>query len=74
MWSMNLRVQNDLPRTNNDIEGWHNRFAEALQSIAMLFNWRVAKQFSVESSLNGPITSWGSSSGAKTLLNAFKHS
>ena len=31
MWNMNLRVQNDLPRTNNDLEGWHNRFAGAFQ-------------------------------------------
>ena len=30
MWSMKLRVQNDLPRTN-DLEGWHNRFAGAFQ-------------------------------------------
>ena len=26
MWNMSLRVQNELPRTNNDLEGWHNRF------------------------------------------------
>ena len=24
MWNMSLRVQNELPRTNNDLEGWHN--------------------------------------------------
>ena len=28
---MNLRVQNDLPRTNNDLECWHNRFSGAFQ-------------------------------------------
>ena len=27
MMKMSLRVQNELPRTNNDLEGWHNRFA-----------------------------------------------
>ena len=26
---MNGRVQDDLPRTNNDLEGWHHRFAGA---------------------------------------------
>ena len=26
LWNMNTRVQNDLPRTNNVLEGWHNRF------------------------------------------------
>ena len=25
MWGVHDRVQNDLPRTNNDVEGWHNR-------------------------------------------------
>ena len=23
---MNTRVRDNLPRTNNDVEGWHNRF------------------------------------------------
>ena len=27
MWNMSLKVQNELPRTNNDLEVWHNRFA-----------------------------------------------
>ena len=31
MWNMNFRVQNDLPRTNNDLEGWYNQFAGAFQ-------------------------------------------
>lgn len=29
MWNMNGRVQDDLPRTNNNLEGWHNRFSGA---------------------------------------------
>ena len=31
MWNMSLRVQNKLPRTNSDLEGWHNRFAGSFQ-------------------------------------------
>ena len=31
MWNMSLRVQKELPRTNNDLEGWHNRFAGSFQ-------------------------------------------
>ena len=27
LWNMNMRVQEDLPRTNNDLEGWHTRFS-----------------------------------------------
>ena len=26
MWNVHGRVENDLPRTNNHLEGWHNRF------------------------------------------------
>ena len=31
MWNMSLRVQNELPRTNNVLEGWHNRFTSSFQ-------------------------------------------
>ena len=27
MWNVNDRVLDHLPRTNNDLKGWHNRFA-----------------------------------------------
>ena len=27
MWNMNARVLNNIARTNNDLEGWHNRFS-----------------------------------------------
>ena len=30
-WCQFERVQEDLGRTNNSIEGWHNRFSSALQ-------------------------------------------
>ena len=26
IWNLNARVKNDIPRTSNFIEGWHNRF------------------------------------------------
>ena len=28
---MHVRVENNLPRTNNDVEGWHNRFANSFR-------------------------------------------
>ena len=27
LWNMNIRVQEDLPRKNNELEGWHTRFS-----------------------------------------------
>ena len=27
LWNMNIRVQEDLPHTNNELEGWHTRFS-----------------------------------------------
>ena len=27
LWNVNSRVQNNLPRTNNHLEGWHTRFS-----------------------------------------------
>ena len=29
LWNMNLRIHNNFPRTNNDLEGWHNRFSSS---------------------------------------------
>ena len=29
VWNTNTRVRDNLPRTNNDVEGWHNRFANS---------------------------------------------
>ena len=31
MWNMSLKVQNEFPRTINDLEVWHNRFAGSFQ-------------------------------------------
>ena len=30
-WNVNARVQDDLPRTNNHLEGWYNRFAQIVE-------------------------------------------
>ena len=30
-WNVNTRVQDHLPRTNNHLEGWHNRFAQIVE-------------------------------------------
>ena len=30
-WNVNIRVQDHLPRTNNNLEGWHNRFAQIVE-------------------------------------------
>ena len=27
LWNMNIRVQEDLPRKNNELEGWHTCFS-----------------------------------------------
>ena len=30
-WNVNTRVQDHLPRTNNNLEGWHNRFPQIFE-------------------------------------------
>ena len=32
LWNVNTRVNDDLPRTNNHLEGWHNRFSHMFNS------------------------------------------
>ena len=32
MWSVNTRVQDNIPRTNNHLEGWHTRFTSMFNS------------------------------------------
>ena len=51
MWIMNLRVQNDLPRTNNDLEGWQNRFSGAFQHRHAHI-WKFIKELQNDSALN----------------------
>ena len=48
---MNLRVQNDLPRTNNDLEGWHNRFAGAFKQRHAHI-WKFIEGLQNDSALN----------------------
>ena len=31
VWNMNIRVRDNLPRTNNNVEGWHNRFSKSFR-------------------------------------------
>ena len=31
LWNMHNRVLNELPRTNNSLEGWHTRFSTMLR-------------------------------------------
>ena len=31
LWNMKLRVYKNLPRTNNDLEGWHNRLSSSFR-------------------------------------------
>ena len=47
---MSLRVQNELPRTNNDFEGWHNRFTSSFQQHAHI--WKFIERLQNDSTLN----------------------
>ena len=51
MWNMSLRVQNELPRTNNDLEGWHNRFADSFQQRHAHI-WKFIERLQNNSTLN----------------------
>ena len=48
---MNLRVQKELPRTNNDLEGWHNRFAVLFQQRHAHI-WKFIERLQNVSALN----------------------
>ena len=48
MWNMNIRVLDQLPRTNNNLEGWHNRFSGSLGNHADIWKFiNALKQYSV---------------------------
>ena len=51
MWNMNMRIQQDLPRTNNDLEGWHNRFSGSLRELHSHI-WKFVEGLQAYSSLN----------------------
>ena len=51
MWNMNGRVQDDLPRTNNDLEGRHNRLAGAFTNRHANI-WKFISALKDDSTLN----------------------
>ena len=49
--AMSLRFQNELPRTNNDLEGYHNRFAGSFQQRHAHI-WKFIERLQNDSTLN----------------------
>ena len=50
-YDMNMRIQQDLPRTNNDLEGWHNRFSGSFRERHSHI-WKFVEGLQADSSLN----------------------
>ena len=48
---MSLKVQNELPRTKNDLEGCHNRFAGSFQQRYARV-WKFIERLQNDSTLN----------------------
>ena len=51
MWNRSLKVKNELPRTNNDLEGWHNRFDASFQQRHAHI-WKFIEGLQHDSTLN----------------------
>ena len=51
MWNVNNRVLDDLPRTNNDLEGWHNRFSTSFNEYHAHI-WKFIEGLKKYSALN----------------------
>ena len=51
MWNVHGRVENDLPRTNNHLEGWHNRF-NAFLSTRHADIWKFIQALKQDSALH----------------------
>ncbi|KAK4872511.1 hypothetical protein RN001_014540 [Aquatica leii] len=51
MWNIYSKVVENLPRTNNAVEGWHNSFASTLNANYSCI-WRFIKALKKEYSLN----------------------
>ena len=51
MWNMSLRVKNELPRTNNDLERWLNRLFGLLQQRHAHI-WKFIEKMQNDSTLN----------------------
>ena len=51
LWNMNIRVKEELPRTNNDLEGWNTRFSGGfLHHHAHI--WKFIEKLKQDSLLN----------------------
>ena len=51
LWDMNLRVHENLPRTNNNLEGWHNRSSNSF-AHRHTHVWKFIDGLKQDSSLN----------------------
>ena len=51
LWNINIRVQEDLARTNNELEGWHTRFSSSFLYYHAHFS-KFIKKLKQDSSLN----------------------
>lgn len=51
LWSMHVRVEQNLPRTNNALEGWHNRFSSSIQHPHPHI-WKFIGKLKEDNSLN----------------------
>ena len=51
MRNVNNRVLDDLPRTNNDLEGWHSRFSTSLNEYHAHI-WKFIEGLEKDSAFN----------------------
>ena len=76
LWNMNIRVQEDLPRTNNDLEWWHTRFSGGFlgdfYTITPIVHRETKTRFTAQSSENGSRSSWNAESPTTPCLPANK--
>ena len=71
-WNVNTRVQGHLPRTNNHLEGWHNRFAQIVEQFhphIWKFTDTLKKRFRHQSSSNDARDNWCRSTTTKTNVS-----
>ena len=51
LWNAVSRTEMDLPRTNNNVEGWHNRFCRIINGAHPTL-WKFLENLKIEESLN----------------------